>query len=137
MGCCLDGVCQAGDSTSACGSGGNLCDTCVGAQICNGRCEDSTAVGGGGAGGTGGGAGGGGTGGGGAMSCTPDTWSSFGAAFFSGHCAGCHGTFTHSGVQSAAALYSSFISSGSMPRGGGISASLRAEAVTYLNCGAP
>jgi hypothetical protein len=71
------------------------------------------------------------------MACTPDTWSSFGSGFFSGHCAPCHGTFTHSDVQSNASVYSSAISSGSMPRGGGISTATRNEAVKYLNCGAP
>ncbi len=76
-------------------------------------------------------------GGGGQMACTLDTWASFGSGFFSRSCASCHGSFSHSTVQGNASLYSSVIQSGSMPRGGGLSASTRTEAVTYLNCGAP
>ncbi len=78
-GCCsADGVCQAGIVANACGVGGNLCDVCIGAQVCSaGRCAFSGGTGGGGGGvvtGGGGGTtgGGGGTtgGGGGGMTGT-------------------------------------------------------------------
>lgn len=67
-GCCdSSGTCTTGTTSSVCGSGGNLCDVCVGSQTCQaGRCT-SGGVGGGFGGGTGGGFGGssgGGTGGG-------------------------------------------------------------------------
>jgi hypothetical protein len=51
-GCCdSSGTCQGGTSTSSCGASANLCDVCVGTQLCQaGRCTS---------GGTGGGFGGG------------------------------------------------------------------------------
>ncbi|MBL9038525.1 MAG: hypothetical protein JNG84_08445 [Archangium sp.] len=37
-GCCSSsGECVTGDVTSACGAGGNLCNVCVGAQVCTAR----------------------------------------------------------------------------------------------------
>jgi hypothetical protein len=145
-GCCRDGVCEDGTTTEACGDHGNLCDVCVGAQVCNGRCELGTGGGTGAGGGTGGGGtasgggvgtGGGGTGGGGP--CTTDTWSSYGATFFQSNCARCHGSAfsSHAVVQSESGLLSSYIGGGAMPPGGGLSSAPRNRAVTYLNCGAP
>lgn len=66
-GCCAaDDSCQVGSTSQACGSGGNLCDACTNAQVCQaGRCQFSTGTGGGfGGGGGGGGTTGGGMGGG-------------------------------------------------------------------------
>lgn len=59
-GCCdSNGACQVGSTSNACGSGGNLCDSCVTGQVCQvGRCT-SGGLGGGSGGGFGGGAGGG------------------------------------------------------------------------------
>jgi hypothetical protein len=147
-GCCRDGVCEAGTVTEACGSNGDLCDVCVGAQVCNGRCELGTGGGTGAGGGTssgggtasgGGAATGGGTGtGGGGGPCTTDTWSTYGSTFFSGNCSRCHGSAfsSHATVQSEAGLLSSYIGGGAMPPGG-LSSTPRNRAVTYLNCGAP
>lgn len=93
--------------------------------------------------GVGGPYGGGAGGGGGGLNadggvCTPDTWASFGSAFFSTHCAGCHSSLSdHASVQASASQLRSVISSGAMPRGGSLSAAQRSEAVLWLGCGAP
>ena len=41
-GCCFNGVCQAGNMTSACGKGGGACSACGGQQIC--RVDQSCGV---------------------------------------------------------------------------------------------
>lgn len=49
-GCCTaEDICVAGTTPMQCGTGGNLCDTCVGSQVCGtaGRCLVSTVVDGG------------------------------------------------------------------------------------------
>lgn len=46
-GCCTqEDQCVAGTSNAQCGASGNLCDTCVGAQVCGagGRCQTSTVM---------------------------------------------------------------------------------------------
>jgi hypothetical protein len=44
QGCCApDGTCELGMDTAACGSGGNACDVCVGAQVCAGECVTADA----------------------------------------------------------------------------------------------
>ncbi len=68
--------------------------------------------------------------------CGVDTWASFGEAFFASHCSQCH-SFDRDAVQGSASSYASALSSGAMPRGGGLSSCDRARAVTYLQCGAP
>ncbi len=90
QGCCLDGVCQAGDSPDACGAPHTLCVLCGPGTVCTalGQCSGASATGGGGggvAGGAGGGtaagggagggtaAGGGAGGGGGGTSCTGES----------------------------------------------------------------
>jgi hypothetical protein len=89
-------------------------------------------------GGTGTGAAGGGTATDFDAGACVDTWADFGATFFTDTCGGCHGSYgSHSGVKSAASSLASVISSGSMPRGGGLSSTVRARAVLYLRCGAP
>jgi len=86
---------------------------------------------------TGGGVGAAG-GGSGSSSCTtdPDTWSSFGDAFFSSECAGCH-VFSHAAVQAGHGAIASAISRGSMPQGGVLDDTLRRQVLAYLACGAP
>ena len=69
--------------------------------------------------------------------CGTDTWANFGQDFFATHCSGCHAGFDQSAVQASASTYSAALSSGAMPRGGGLSGCDRARAVAYLNCGAP
>ena len=87
----------------------------------------------------GGGSGGGSAGGGGGNSCTSDTWSNYAASFFVDYCANCHGSefSAWSNVQSRSSTLSYYISSGLMPRGGGLSASERQRIVTWLDCGSP
>lgn len=62
-GCCsANDTCEMGNTSSACGTGGALCDRCVGAPLCvSGKCEGGTNMGGGSGGGSAGGAGGGST----------------------------------------------------------------------------
>ena len=45
-GCCTqDDQCVAGTSTTQCGTSGNLCDTCVGGQVCSvGKCSTSSVI---------------------------------------------------------------------------------------------
>jgi hypothetical protein len=69
--------------------------------------------------------------------CGTDTWTTFGENFFSDHCSECHGGFDQPTIQASAAMYSSAISSGAMPRDGNLSSCDRERAVAYLNCGAP
>ncbi|MFZ5442544.1 MAG: hypothetical protein ACOZQL_21215 [Myxococcota bacterium] len=91
-----------------------------------------------------GGAGGGspatGGGGGGSSACT-DTWSGYGATFFSATCSTCHhhtGQYaTQASVQAALSSIRSEISSGKMPEGMSLSTSERARILAYLGCGAP
>jgi hypothetical protein len=69
-----------------------------------------------------------------------DTWSSYGSGFFSSTCGGsCHGSLytTQANVQSARSQISTAISSGRMPKGGGLTSSSKARVLTYLSCGAP
>jgi hypothetical protein len=58
-GCCTtDGVCQSGDSNSACGVGANTCQACSGTNVCRqNACQPPVTGAGGGSGGTGGGTG--------------------------------------------------------------------------------
>jgi hypothetical protein len=97
-----------------------------------------TSCSGGGSGGSTGGSGSGGSGGSGSGSCTTDTWSSFGNAFFQNYCNNCHGSkyASQSNVQAQLNSVYSSISSGSMPTGG-LSSSTRTRILNYLNCGAP
>ncbi len=94
---------------------------------------------GGGAGGGSGGAMGGGAGGGtgGGAQCA-DTWASYGSDFFTTWCVNCHASLgRQSVVQNNAQLIRSYIASGSMPQGGGLTAAEVARVEAYLDCGAP
>src|SRR4051794_28831021 len=60
-GCCdsTTGICNPGDQPTSCGAHGASCDVCVGAQVCSlGKCDFSSATGGGSVSMTGGGSGG-------------------------------------------------------------------------------
>jgi hypothetical protein len=73
----------------------------------------------------------------GPTTCGTDTWASYGQGFFDSHCSSCHGSFDQATVQSSLSVYTDALSSGVMPRGGGLSDCDRARAVSYLQCGAP
>jgi hypothetical protein len=67
-----------------------------------------------------------------------DTWASFAGSFFSSHCSGCHGfASSQASVEANAAFIESMVSSGTMPPGGGVSASDRQRIVNWLGCGTP
>ncbi len=87
-GCCdMDGECQTGVSTFACGAGGQLCSTCqLGATCQLGLCSNTNGTGGGGGTSTGGG-GGTSTGGGGGTSTGGGGGTSTGGG--GGSCDGC------------------------------------------------
>ena len=80
----------------------------------------------------------GGTGSNAACAGLTDTWTNYAQTFFSTYCASCHGFATaYNSVAGSAALIESYISSNSMPPGGGVSATARQRIDTWLNCGAP
>ena len=74
-----------------------------------------------------------------ASSCTGDTFSGWPSQFFANQCARCHGRqfARHRDVQRRARTIAAYIRAGSMPPGGGLSATERARILTYLDCGAP
>ena len=68
--------------------------------------------------------------------CTPDTWVNFAQAFMANNCLGCH-----SYAASVATLKphpnATWISNGSMPPGGALSASDKSRILQWLSCGLP
>lgn len=72
-----------------------------------------------------------------AVACDPAlTYASFGAAFFSAHCGGCH-SFSQSFAQSDARGLSGIVLEGDMPPGGGLTTTERDQFAEWLACGAP
>jgi hypothetical protein len=74
------------------------------------------------------------------ITCTPtaDTWATFGEAFFSSTCAGCHGTLADQGtVNGLTRTLASAMSTGAMPQGDRLAAADKARVLASLACGAP
>ncbi len=93
-----------------------------------------TATGGGSAGG-----GGVGTGGGGSTCTSPDTWTNYASNWFATYCSRCHSDAwsSYANVQSDSQSLQDVISSGAMPRGGGLSEAERQRLLAWIACGLP
>lgn len=71
-------------------------------------------------------------------STSPDHWSTGVSAIIQNNCVGCHSNFsTYSGASASASSISSQVNSGSMPKGGTLSAADKAAIVQWASCGAP
>ena len=71
-----------------------------------------------------------------AAACTQDTWGNFAQAFMANNCAGCH-SFASSVATLKPHQNAARISDGSMPPGGGLSASDKSRILLWLSCGLP
>ncbi len=71
-----------------------------------------------------------------AAACTKDTWVNFAQAFMVNNCAGCH-SYANSVATLKPHQNAARISDGSMPPGGGLSASDKSRILLWLSCGLP